>query len=164
MFAKKVEMMEMIQYRKATQAEIFELAEIRIEVLRAANLLSEDTDMNAVKESTRKYYESRLGTDRHVEILAFEGDEFVGCGSMSIYEVMPTYSNPSGRKGYVMNMYTRPAYRRQGVARKILACLMNEARILGITQVQLEATKAGKPLYLDFGFAELDSEMEYWIK
>ena len=42
------------------------------------------------------------------------------CGGVSFFEVMPTYNNPSGTKAYIMNMYTKPEYRRKGIAYKTL--------------------------------------------
>ena len=37
--------------------------------------------------------------------LAFDCDQFIGVGGISYFQVMPTYHNPTGRKGYIMNMY-----------------------------------------------------------
>ncbi len=64
--------------------------------------------MSGIHRTTREYYEKRLETASHIEYLVFDGEEFASCGSMSSYDLMPTYSNHSGRKGYVMNRYTRP--------------------------------------------------------
>lgn len=152
--------MSQLSYRRANLSDLDILVDIRIEVLIAANCLHLDTDMSGVRKTTKEYYQKRLDTASHIEYLVFDSKEFAACGSMSIYDVMPTYSNPSGRKGYVMNMYTRPNYRRQRIALKVLEHLVKDAKELGITQIQLEATDVGKPLYKQFGFTELTSEME----
>lgn len=60
-----------------------------------------------------------------------------------------------------MNMYTRPEYRRRGIASLMLECLMKEIRSRGITKVTLEATDAGRPLYEKYGFISMKDEMEY---
>ena len=156
--------MTQLIYRRANLSDLEMLVLIRMEVLIAANRLPLDTDMSAVGQATREYYKNRLETDSHIEYLVLAVDQFVACGSLSIYDVMPTYCNPSGRKGYVMNMYTRPDYRRQGIALKVLEHLVKDAKGLGITQIQLEATDMGKPLYQQFGFVELTSEMELGYK
>jgi GNAT superfamily N-acetyltransferase len=41
---------------------------------------------------------------------------------------MPAYSNPQGTNAYIMNMYTRPEYRRRGIASKTLDLLVQEAK------------------------------------
>ena len=79
-------------------------------------------------------------------ILVFHEKEFVGAGGISFYEVMPTYDNPTGRKAYVMNMYTRLAYRRMGAAYQTLDLLVLEARQRGISFISLEASVLGRLL------------------
>ena len=41
-----------------------------------------------------------------------------------VYHAMPTYHNPSGRKAYIMNMYTAPEYRKQGITYRTLYLLV----------------------------------------
>lgn len=76
---------------------------------------------------------------------------------------MPTYHNPTGKKAYIMNMYTRLEYRRKGIAYKTLDLLISEAEKKGITNITLEATQMGRPLYEKYGFINLKDEMELTI-
>lgn len=46
---------------------------------------------------------------------------------------MPTVHNPTGRKAYLMNLYTAPQYRRQGIAARILTRLVEDAHRRGVT-------------------------------
>ena len=73
---------------------------------------------------------------------------------------MPTYHNTSGKKAYIMNMYTNPNYRRKGIAYKTLDMLVEAAKDRGIKQISLEATEMGRPLYEKYGFTQMESEME----
>ncbi len=59
-----------------------------------------------------------------------------------------------------MNMYTKPDYRRQGIAFKTLDLLVADAREKGITAILLEATDMGRPLYAKYGFVKMNDEME----
>ena len=59
-----------------------------------------------------------------------------------------------------MNMYTNPAYRRKGIAIKTLDMLVQDAKKRGITQISLEATDMGRPLYEKYGFVPMNAEME----
>ena len=149
-----------LKYRKATAADIELLIRTRIEVLLAANGLPDDTDMGEVEKQSRIYYEHAIPDGTHTAFLAFDGDRFVGAGGISYYQVMPTYHNPTGRKGYVMNMYTRPEYRRMGIAAHMLDLLVHDARERGLVYISLEATAAGRPLYEKYGFSAAASEME----
>ena len=151
--------MEII-YKKATLEDIDELTQTRIEVLRAANQLPDDTDMSEIKRQSFEYYQKALGDDSHIAYLIYDGNRFVGAGGVSFFQVMPTYHNPSGNKAYIMNMYTVPEYRRKGIAYKTLDLLVNDVLNRGITSIALEATDLGRPLYEKYGFVKMNNEME----
>ncbi len=146
-------------YKKATVEDLDLLVTTRIEVLRAVNQLSEDTDMKEVEEQTRLYYQKALQDGTHTAVLVFDGDRFAGAGGISYYRVMPTYHNPGGEKAYIMNMYTRPEYRRRGIAYRTLGILVEDAEARGISCISLEATAMGRPLYEKYGFTPMNDEM-----
>ena len=147
-------------YKRATIEDLDILTETRIEILRAANQLSQDVDMTEVEEQSYEYYKRALYDGIHTAYLVFEENDFVGAGGISFFQVMPTYHNPTGRKAYIMNMYTRPEYRRKGIAYKTLDLLVKEAKDRGITAISLEATAMGRPLYEKYGFVNMAHEME----
>lgn len=149
-----------IRYAKATLDGLDLLVSTRLEVLRAANRLGEDADLSEVEAQSRHYYLEALPDGRHTGFLAFDGDAFVGAGGVSYYRVMPTCHNPTGRKAYIMNMYVRPAYRRRGIASRILDMLVKDARERGVSCIALEATDMGRPLYEKYGFVPMEHEME----
>lgn len=148
------------EYKKATIADIDELVRTRIIVLRAANKLSNDVDMSLVEKESYEYYKSALEIGEHIAYLVYDNETFIGAGGVSFYQVMPTYHNPTGKKAYIMNMYTAPAYRRQGIAFHTLDLLVKDVRKQGVSQITLEATEMGRPLYEKYGFVKMEDEME----
>lgn len=151
---------ERFEYKKATMEDVDELVRTRIIVLRAANKLSDDVDMSLVEKESYAYYKRALKTGEHVAYLVYDNRKFIGAGGVSFYQVMPTYHNPTGKKAYIMNMYTNPKYRRQGIAYHTLDLLIKDARERGISQIALEATDMGRPLYERYGFIKMEDEME----
>ena len=149
-----------MEFRVATLNDLDVLTTSRIEVLRAANKLDASTDMANVEKESYNYYKNALEDNTHYAILVMEDDKFIGAGGVSFYSVMPTYHNPSGKKAYIMNMYTAPDYRRQGIAYKTLDMLVKISKERGINQISLEATEMGRPLYEKYGFVKMESEME----
>ena len=148
------------KYKKATIEDINELVRTRIIVLRAANKLTDDTDMTKVEQESYTYYKSALENGGHIAYLVYDNEAFIGAGGVSFYQVMPTYHNPTGKKAYIMNMYTAPEYRKQGIAIDTLDLLVKEAKKQGVTQITLEATEMGRPLYEKYGFVKMKDEME----
>ena len=136
--------------QKATLAELELLVAVRCRVLRAANQLPEDTPLPEVESQTRTYYQKAFAENTHTAYLLWDGETLAGTGAVSYFQVMPTVHNPTGRKAYLMNLYTAPQYRRQGIA----------TRRRGVTAISLEATAMGRPLYEKFGFVPMEHEME----
>ena len=147
-------------YRKAGLDDLELLVSSRVMVLRAANKLPEDTDMSEIERQSRAYYKKALSDGSHTAILVFDGERLIGTGGMSYYDVMPTCDVNTGRKAYVMNMYTDPEYRRQGIAYKTLDLLVEDSKQRGVEHITLEATDMGRPLYEKYGFVQMKSEME----
>jgi len=153
-------MLEKFEYKRAMLEDIEELVRTRIIVLRAANKLSDDVDMSLVEQETYEYYKRALENGEHIAYLVYDNGTFIGAGGVSFYQVMPTYHNPSGKKAFIMNMYTAPEYRRQGIAFHTLDLLVKAAKEQGISQIALEATEMGRPLYERYGFVKMEDEME----
>lgn len=59
---------------------------------------------------------------------------------------------------YIMSMYTEPAFRRRGVASRIVRAMVRWATLHGYRRIFLHASPAGRPVYQRLGFAS-GSEM-----
>ena len=139
----------MIEYKIAANEDIELLMRSRLEMLRVVNDLSDDyVYSDEIVNESRDYF---LNGD-HVTVLAIDGNEAIGCASMSFMRIMPTFSHPTGRRAHLMNVYTRNAYRRQGIARRMVEMLIEETWKKGATEISLDATVMGRPLYESLGF------------
>jgi GNAT superfamily N-acetyltransferase len=65
-----------------------------------------------------------------------------------------------GRQGIVVNVYTEPAFRRQGLARRLMETILTWARSVRLESLVLHASPDGKPLYDALGFVTTN-EMRY---
>ncbi len=148
--------MNKIIYRKTTKADMKILMKLRLEMLREVNGLSSEYeyDENFIFES-RRYFESGEQTT----VIASDGETLVGCASLSYTWIMPTFSHPTGNRAHLMNVYTRADYRRRGISKKMVEILIDEAKENGVTEISLDATEMGRPLYESLGFKASDSCM-----
>ena len=141
----------MIDIRIATKNDIEDLMSSRLEMLRVVNDLSDDYGYSEeIITESREYF---LHGD-HITVLAFDDDNVVGCASMSYMRIMPTFSHPTGKRAHLMNVYTRREYRRRGIARKMVELLIRETWKKGVTEISLDATESGRPLYESMGFTD----------
>ena len=58
----------------------------------------------------------------------------------------------AGLEGLIVNVYVDPLYRRQGLARQLLAAIIDWAPGAGIVRLVLHASPQGRPLYESLGF------------
>ena len=153
--------MNEIIYRKTTKVDMEILMKLRLEMLREVNDLPSkyEYDENFICKS-RRYFESGEQTT----VIAFDGETPVGCASLSYIWIMPTFSHPTGNRAHLMNVYTHADYRRRGISKKMVEILIDEAKENGVTEISLDATEMGRPLYQTLGFQVSDSCMVMDLK
>jgi len=66
----------------------------------------------------------------------------------------------AGRQALIVNVYTEPEFRRLGLARRLLATVVDWARMNRVDSLILHATPSGRPLYESLGF-EPTNEMRF---
>ena len=147
----------MIEYRRLEKKDLDEFIRLRINQLREEGA-TEDFDL---KPALMDYYNRHLSDGTFVSYLAVDGDKIVGTSGMSFVEKPPYFSCPSGKLGLLSSMYTDKDYRRQGIAKKLLSLVVEEARAYGCGTVQITASDMGVLLYTDFGFVKNENFMQY---
>ena len=61
----------------------------------------------------------------------------------------------TGKTGTVLNVYTKPEYRHNGYAKRLMTMMLEDATKLGISVIDLKATEDGYPLYKSVGFEDV---------
>jgi GNAT superfamily N-acetyltransferase len=98
-------------------------------------------------------YRAWLAVDEHGTV--------AGGGGATIIPWPPGPRYPGSRLAFVYNVYTEPAFRRCGVARRVMETIHAFCRAEGITSVALNASRDGRPLYDALGYAVTPSPMMF---
>lgn len=114
-------------------------------------------------DSTREYFRKQLSGFHFSAFFVQYGNDVVATGGLVVYDNPPSPSNPSGTEGYIMNMYTAPAWRGHGLAKLILNRLVEHARAEGAGRIWLRASDIGRRAYERFGFQARDNYMQLFI-
>ncbi len=149
-----------VTVRIAGLHELETLMEWRMRVL--AEVFGAGWDADAIRESNEAYYREHLADATHTACLAVDENsgDIVGCGGICYQTEMPSPDNPSGTCGYLMNIFTLPERRGEGVGRKIVEFLIGDAEARGTGKVYLESSEVAKPLYRSVGFSDLTDYMK----
>lgn len=137
-------------YRKASSVDTGKLVEIR-----KLQLIDEGIEPTIdIDDELTDFFENKLADGSLVEWVVEDKNEIVATAAIVFYQFPPTYTNKTGWKGYITNMYTRNDYRKQGIATMLLEKLVEEAKRRGVKKLWLGASKLGRPVYEKFGFRE----------
>lgn len=55
-----------------------------------------------------------LASGSHIALLALAGERLAATGGLDLRREMPSYHNPAGLSGHIMNIWTDPAFRGRG--------------------------------------------------
>ncbi len=140
------------------------LVSLRMEVL--SNVFSSerkklsDKEWEEIRKENEKYYIEEFEKDGHIACAIYVLGEVAGCGGVCLYREMPSPDNRSGKCAYLMNIYVREAYRRQGLAKEICNYLIDKARNKGSGKIYLESSDMAVGLYKSLGFANMNGYMK----
>jgi GNAT superfamily N-acetyltransferase len=151
-----------IQIRQATVQDL-------PEILRQRRAMYEDMDyqderaLSAMVSTCESYLVRALGEGSFRAWLAILDGCVVGGGAVVIG---PWPSHPYDlecRRVTILNVYTYPKWRRQGIARLLMQTLIAWCRKEGFANVQLHASRDGRHLYESMGF-EPTNEMRLKLR
>jgi GNAT superfamily N-acetyltransferase len=150
----------MLETRRAT-AEDAEL----ITRHRKAMFADADSAPEAVLEEMARNFEPwvrrMLANETYAGWVISNGNRAIASAGLLMLDWAPHYLDPVGEKrGYVLNVYVEPEYRKRGLAMTLMTECMDEARLRGIRVVALHASQKGQPVYEKLGFA-MSNEMLY---
>jgi len=144
--------MDRITYFKATDKDVQTLVDYRI--LFALELAGDQPKekVELLRRQMQEYFLKATSEESCISFLAKYDEQIAGIGSLHVRTLPGNFKNLSGKWGYIMNMYTLPRYRRNGICSGILKLLVEEGIRYGVTAFDLHATKEGEPVYLKNGF------------
>jgi GNAT superfamily N-acetyltransferase len=108
-------------------------------------------DPSAVRQANERWLEEHMDGD-FVAWLVEIDDLPAGTAAILWYPHPPGPRSLIGLEAYVLNVYTKPKFRRRGVARALIARVIADARAVGVRRIWLRSSREGRPLYEELGF------------
>ena len=143
--------------RPATIADIPHIVQQRELMFREMGIPAEFDDMSVATE---------LWLRHAIPSKAYQGwiaesatGEVAGGSGLIVIPWPPGPMTMDPRCGFVFNVYTSTAHRKQGLARRLMDAMHDYCRSEGIERVVLNASTFGKPLYDAMGYVVADEPM-----
>lgn len=141
-------------FNKATLIDIGVLTDLRIAYLQEDLDNITNKDLEVMQASLPSYYEKHLNKDLIVYVARDEMD-IVSCAFLLIVEKPMSPSFITGKTGTVLNVYTKPEYRKKGYAKELVTMMLEDAKAEGVSIIELKATEDGYSLYKSVGFEDV---------
>ena len=149
-----------VTYRRATLADIDELARLRIaflkEVQSPESRLVDDYELTGILKT---YFQNSLETEEFVAWLAIVDGEVVATSGLCFFKITPGFTLLDGKIAYILNIYTLHEWRKKGIGKAIFDHILQEAKNRGYKRMILHASEDGRPVYEKFGFIQTNDEM-----
>ncbi len=116
--------------------------------------------MTALERRSASWTERMIREGKYYGWITTDGDRPVASAGLLILDWPPHPFDPEGElRGYLLNVYVEPEYRKRGLAHELVERCMAEARRRGIRVVTLHSSQAGRPIYERFGFRATNEMM-----
>ncbi|MBH8564394.1 GNAT family N-acetyltransferase [Nostoc sp. CENA67] len=150
----------MFNLRRANLADLEALVNLRLALLREVGDIQNDTDTAAIAEAIRKYLLDKMPQGEFLAWVVEVENQIVATSGLVLFTRPPYNGNFLGLEAYVMNVYTVPVWRGQGIATALLREIISFVKQTKAKRIWLHASKDGKPLYEKLGFVLTTKEME----
>lgn len=94
-----------------------------------------------------------LAENKYAGWITADNERAIGSAGLLILDWAPHFLDPQcDQRGYILNVFVEPEYRRRGIAEALTLECMAEAKRRGIRVVALHASQKGQPVYEKLSF------------
>jgi GNAT superfamily N-acetyltransferase len=117
--------------------------------------------VSAMAEAFRPWLRRKMDLNEYLAWVAVEDEQIAAGIGLWLMDWPPHMIGPGAPRGYILNVYTEPAYRRRGMARSLMQVALEWCSAHNVQTVILHTSPAGRALYESLGFRS-SNEMRLW--
>lgn len=144
-------------FEQAGKNNIDELIRLRLAYMNDDFGSVSEHEKNCMETQLKDYFARKLGTEL-IAFVARDNEKLVAVAYLLVVEMPANSGLLSGLYGVVMNVFTEPEYRGQGICTKLLQNLIEYGKSRGLGRIELSATENGYPIYKKLGFTEKNTK------
>ncbi|MGA7343791.1 MAG: GNAT family N-acetyltransferase [Terracidiphilus sp.] len=142
----------MLETRAATLADAALMASHRKAMFAAMGAAGEAV-LEIMRRNSEPWVKRMILEGKYAGWITIDSNRPAASAGLLILDWPPHPLDPTGeQRGYLLNVFVEPDYRRRGLARELVRLCLAEARRRRIRVVTLHSSDAGRPIYEGFGF------------
>lgn len=138
--------------RRATIDDVALITQQRIAMFHSMNF-TDDAALARMDEPFRMWLTNKMTAGLYHGWFIESAGEVVAGAGLWLNEWIPHPYDARTIRGYILNVYTVPAHRKHGLAKRLVAQILDYCRERDIHVVALHASDEGRHVYESLGFA-----------
>ena len=145
--------------RLATTADASLIAAHRRAMFEAMGSAGPET-LDEMTRNFEPWLVPRLADGRYTGWITTHGGQPIASAGLLVLDWPPHPRDPAGtERGYILNVFVDPRYRRRGLARSLIQLCLDEARRRQLRVTTLHASHEGRAVYEQLGFTASNEMM-----
>lgn len=158
--------------RRAELTDVQTLVDLRIAYLREVDGLTDDADLVALEEATRRYFIRKMPSQDYIAWVAMARPtpspelrgrlhaKVIGTAGLFMVDRPPSPGMSATREARLINVFVTDAWRGHGVANALIGACIETARRANVRRILVDDTPRGRQIYERAGFTIVNSIME----
>jgi len=145
-------------YRKLCRNDTDLFIKLRFDFIGEFHKNIDETEKDKIKTSLKDYFERNIGDNKFIGMVCEYNGTVVSVACLIMEEWPPNRNFINGKIGTLLNVYTYPEYRKNGIGTNVIKKIIEEAKEKNISIINLLATEDGINVYRKLGFAETEDK------
>ena len=141
-------------YRKLCPDDRDLFIRLRLDFINEFHKDVDETEKEKLRTSLQNYFDRHIKNDELIGIVCEYDKRIISVAYLIIGEWPPNRTFINGKIGTLLNVYTYPEYRKNGIATNIIKRIIEEAKKQNVSIISLLATEDGEKVYKKLGFFE----------
>jgi len=145
-------------YRKLCNNDADLFIKLRLDFINEFHKDVDETEKDKIKNSLRNYFERHIENNDFIGIVCKYNEEVISAAYLIIGEWPANRSFINGKIATLLNVYTYPEYRKNGIGTNVIKKIVEEAKKQSVSIINLLATEDGENVYKNVGFIETEDK------
>jgi predicted acetyltransferase len=141
-------------YRKLCPDDRDRFVRLRLDFINEFHKDIGEVEKEKLKTSLQSYFDRHIKNDEFIGIVCEYDKKVISVAFLIIGEWPPNRKFLNGKIGTLLNVYTYPEYRKNGIVTNVIKMIIEEAKKQDVSIIDLHATEDGKNVYKKLGFSE----------